>query len=88
MAISSSSNLTMPEMDGYGVLETLQREGLRNKVIVVSGDIQPEAYQRVMGLGALDFIKKPAAPRPCSPCSNNTVSGVPPQAVNQAPPSG
>ncbi|MGL6162740.1 MAG: response regulator, partial [Aeromonas veronii] len=24
--------------------------------------IQPEAYQRVMGLGALDFIKKPAAP--------------------------
>ncbi|MEH8247866.1 response regulator [Aeromonas veronii] len=55
-------DLTMPEMDGYGVLETLQREGLRNKVIVVSGDIQPEAYQRVMGLGALDFIKKPAAP--------------------------
>ncbi|MEG0009405.1 MAG: response regulator [Aeromonas sp.] len=55
-------DLTMPEMDGYGVLETLQREGLRNKVIVVSGDIQPEAYQRVMALGALDFIKKPAAP--------------------------
>ncbi|MFC5707288.1 response regulator [Aeromonas eucrenophila] len=55
-------DLTMPQMDGYGVLETLQREGLRNKVIVVSGDIQPEAYQRVMALGALDFIKKPAAP--------------------------
>ncbi|MBV7437025.1 response regulator [Aeromonas sp. sif2416] len=55
-------DLTMPEMDGYGVLETLKREGLRNKVIVVSGDIQPEAYQRVMALGALDFIKKPAAP--------------------------
>ena len=55
-------DLTMPEMDGYGVLETLQREGLRNKVIVVSGDIQPEAHQRVMALGALDFIKKPASP--------------------------
>ncbi|WP_323886464.1 response regulator [Aeromonas allosaccharophila] len=55
-------DLTMPEMDGYGVLETLQREGLRSKVFVVSGDIQPEAYQRVMGLGALDFIKKPASP--------------------------
>ncbi|MFS1162375.1 response regulator, partial [Aeromonas salmonicida] len=25
-------------------------------------DIQPEAHQRVMSLGALDFIKKPAAP--------------------------
>ncbi|MBV7598158.1 response regulator [Aeromonas sp. sia0103] len=55
-------DLTMPEMDGYGVLETLKREGLRNKVIVVSGDIQPEAHQRVMALGALDFIKKPAVP--------------------------
>lgn len=55
-------DLTMPEMDGYGVLETLKQEGLRNKVIVVSGDIQPEAHQRVMALGALDFIKKPASP--------------------------
>jgi len=52
-------DLTMPEMDGYGVLETLQREGLRNKVIVVSGDIQPEAHKQVMALGALEFIKKP-----------------------------
>lgn len=55
-------DLTMPEMDGYGVLETLKREGLRSKVIVVSGDIQPEAHARVMALGALDFIKKPASP--------------------------
>ncbi|MGY4012199.1 response regulator [Aeromonas molluscorum] len=55
-------DLTMPEMDGYGVLETLQREGIRSKVLVVSGDIQPEAYARVMALGALDFIKKPASP--------------------------
>jgi chemotaxis protein CheY-P-specific phosphatase CheC len=53
-------------MDGYGVLETLQQEGLRNKVFVVSGDIQPEAHQRVMSLGALDFIKKPAAPETLS----------------------
>lgn len=55
-------DLTMPEMDGYGVLETLKREGLHNQVVVVSGDIQPEAHQRVMSLGALDFIKKPASP--------------------------
>ncbi|MBL0512182.1 response regulator [Aeromonas media] len=55
-------DLTMPQMDGYGVLETLKREGLRSKVIVVSGDIQPEAHARVMALGALDFIKKPASP--------------------------
>lgn len=54
-------DLTMPELDGYGVLETLKREGIRSKVIVVSGDIQPEAYQKVMSLGAIDFIKKPAS---------------------------
>jgi DNA-binding NarL/FixJ family response regulator len=35
---------------------------VRSKVIVVSGDIQPEAHERVMALGALDFIKKPASP--------------------------
>ncbi|MBZ6067434.1 response regulator [Aeromonas schubertii] len=53
-------DLTMPELDGYGVLETLKREGIKSKVIVVSGDIQPEAHQKVMSLGAIDFIKKPA----------------------------
>lgn len=54
-------DLTMPEMDGYQVLETLQREGLNTFVIVVSADIQPEAEQRVKKLGAMAFIKKPVA---------------------------
>lgn len=52
-------DLTMPEMDGYGVLETIQQEGLKSVVIVISGDIQPEAQARVKNMGALDFIKKP-----------------------------
>ena len=55
-------DLTMPEMDGYQVLQSLQDEGLAAKVIVVSGDVQDAAIQRVMELGALDFIKKPANP--------------------------
>lgn len=55
-------DLTMPEMDGYQVLQALQDEGLAAKVIVVSGDVQDAAIQRVMELGALDFIKKPANP--------------------------
>ncbi|GJA52751.1 hypothetical protein KAM348_01740 [Aeromonas caviae] len=68
-------DLTMPEMDGYGVLETLKREGVRSKVIVVSGDIQPEAHERVMALGALDFIKKPASPDTLLALSSATVCG-------------
>jgi CheY-like chemotaxis protein len=42
-------DLTMPEMDGYAVLEA------------VAGDIQPAARERVTALGAIDFIKKPVS---------------------------
>lgn len=52
-------DLNMPEMDGYQVLETVLKEDLPVLTIVVSGDIQPEARERVRKLGAIDFIKKP-----------------------------
>lgn len=52
-------DLTMPEMDGFQVLETIRREDLNTLVFVVSADVQPEARARVMELGALDFIRKP-----------------------------
>lgn len=52
-------DLTMPELDGYGVLESVKAEGLKSVIIVISGDIQPTARERVRQLGALDFIKKP-----------------------------
>jgi len=52
-------DLNMPVMDGYEVLEAIRKEDLPTMVLVVSGDIQPEAHKRVTSLGALDFIKKP-----------------------------
>jgi len=55
-------DLTMPEMDGYEVLAALKAEGLSCKVIVVSGDVQAQAVERVMELGALAFVQKPADP--------------------------
>ena len=55
-------DLNMPIMDGYQVLEEIRREDLPAMVIVVSGDVQPEARKRVLELGALEFIKKPCSP--------------------------
>ena len=55
-------DLNMPVMDGYQTLEAIQRGGYSTKTIVVSGDIQPEAHQRVTQLGAIDFIRKPVDP--------------------------
>lgn len=54
-------DLNMPVMDGYQVLTELQKLQLPLRVIVVSGDIQPEAYERVMAMGALTFLKKPVS---------------------------
>ncbi len=52
-------DLNMPVLDGYGVLSRMQQEELPGLVIVVSGDIQPEAQARVTQAGAIAFIKKP-----------------------------
>ena len=52
-------DLTMPDMDGYQVLETLRSEDLNCLVIVVSADVQEQAKARVKSLGAIAFIQKP-----------------------------
>ncbi|HCE3383087.1 response regulator [Vibrio parahaemolyticus] len=54
-------DLTMPEMDGFETLENMQRLGNKTPVVVVSGDIQPKAKERVFALGAKAFIQKPIA---------------------------
>jgi chemotaxis protein CheY-P-specific phosphatase CheC len=55
-------DLNMPEMDGYEVLIAIKELGLNILTVVVSGDIQPSAHQRVLELGAIDFIQKPCSP--------------------------
>jgi chemotaxis protein CheY-P-specific phosphatase CheC len=52
-------DLNMPVMDGYETLEEFNAHDLDYNVIVVSGDIQPDAQTRVIGLGGRDFVKKP-----------------------------
>ncbi|WP_136487420.1 response regulator [Vibrio sp. H11] len=52
-------DLTMPELDGFGTLEAMQSNNDSTPVVVVSGDIQPKARERVLALGAKAFIQKP-----------------------------
>ncbi len=54
-------DLNMPILDGYEVLQAISQQKIPVKVVVVSGDIQPEARERVLSYGALDFIRKPVA---------------------------
>lgn len=57
-------DLNMPVMDGYQFLEALQHTGdARPVVIVLSGDVQPEARARVAKLGARAFVNKPIRPQ-------------------------
>ncbi|GAA0856703.1 response regulator [Aliiglaciecola litoralis] len=55
-------DLNMPVMDGYETLKAIQQKKLQSKVVVISGDIQPTAHERVKALGALEFIEKPVSP--------------------------
>ena len=52
-------DLTMPIMDGFEVLESLPVSQHQTKIVIVSGDVQQEAKQRCLDLGAIDFIAKP-----------------------------
>lgn len=52
-------DLNMPVMDGYQTMQVIKEQDLPTMVIVVSGDVQPEARERMMKMGALDFIRKP-----------------------------
>lgn len=67
-------DLNMPQMDGYEVLEHIRAEDLPIMTIVVSGDIQPEAQERVRKLGAIDFIKSPQTSGLFSACLRITAS--------------
>ncbi|MFC3094290.1 response regulator [Alteromonas sediminis] len=52
-------DLNMPVMDGYQTMQVIRENDLPCLVIVVSGDVQPQARQRMLEMGALDFIRKP-----------------------------
>jgi len=52
-------DLTMPIVDGLGVLQGIQDANITIKVFVISADIQPEMQTKVLALGAKAFLRKP-----------------------------
>lgn len=77
-------DLNMPVMDGYQVLAELKKLQLPVQIVVVSGDIQPEAHQRVMALGAKAFLKKPVEPQALAALLQTAVATAPRTQQGQA----
>ncbi len=57
-------DLQMPHLDGYEVMEQLAAvsEATYLPILVITGDLNPDARQRALSMGAKDFIYKPFDP--------------------------
>ena len=53
------SDVNMPNLDGFKLLELMQQKGIHVPVILLTGRIDPEDEVRGLDLGAADYIKKP-----------------------------
>ncbi len=52
-------DLLMPEVDGFGVLESINNNELNIPVVVFSADIQDTTRKKCFDLGAKGFVAKP-----------------------------
>lgn len=59
-------DLMMPEVDGFMVLEELQKKGNKTPVLVTTNLSQPEDLERVKSLGARGYLVK----------SNSSISSI------------
>lgn len=53
------TDLSMPEMDGFELIENMERLGLQIPVIVISGKCSTLDQKRAKDLGAQEFLTKP-----------------------------
>ncbi len=53
------SDINMPNLDGFKLLEMLTQKGVHTPVIFLSGRSSPEDEMKGLALGASDYIKKP-----------------------------
>jgi DNA-binding response OmpR family regulator len=71
-------DLMMPVLDGWGVLERLEAEGLRLPTIVVSASDSAANIQRATELGAIGYVTKPFNLRGLIDMINGVLRGEPP----------
>ncbi|MFH1624370.1 MAG: ATPase, T2SS/T4P/T4SS family [Pseudomonadota bacterium] len=53
------SDVNMPNLDGFKLLEMINQKGIRAPVIFLTSRTSPEDEMRGLELGALDYVKKP-----------------------------
>ena len=53
------SDITMPNLDGFKLLEMLNVKGIKTPVVFLTSRAESEDIRRGLNLGALDYITKP-----------------------------
>jgi twitching motility two-component system response regulator PilH len=53
------SDLLMPEMTGFELIEEVQKLDNPIPIVVLTADIQDSSKERCLELGAIDFVNKP-----------------------------
>ena len=66
------TDLVMPGLDGFGLLEEIQKRHLDAPVVVLTADVQKSTHDRCAELGASAFIQKPLNPE----LLRSVVSGI------------
>ncbi len=66
------TDLVMPGLDGFGLLEEIQKRHLASPVVVLTADVQKSTHDRCDELGASAFLQKPVNPA----ALRSVVSGI------------
>jgi serine/threonine protein kinase len=56
------SDVDMPNLDGFKLLEVVSRKGIHTPVIFITGKVEAENEVRGLELGAQDYLRKPVSP--------------------------
>jgi DNA-binding NtrC family response regulator len=71
------SDLLMPLMDGFALLDWVQKHKIGIPVIILTADIQTETKGRCMELGAYTVLNKPPQVDQLKQTVVNAITGVP-----------